>query len=166
MTITSKNVHYDAALVPALDGAFDESCHRYSLRVHYEDTDAGGIIYHVQYLAFAERARSAWLRCLGINQPAMLVAENLGFVVRRIEIDFLRPSGLGAILEVESTLLRLGGASLILQQNIMNRENGHILARLVVEIGLVEFRYGNLPKICRLPAGIKTKFSGLVTSKK
>ena len=161
--MTGTNVHNDAALDPALDGAFDESCHRYPLRVHYEDTDAGGIIYHVQYLAFAERARSAWLRCLGINQTAMLATENLGFVVRRIEINFLLPTGLGTVLEVESSLLRLGGASLTLQQNIMNRENGHILARLVVDIGLVEFRNGNPPKICRLPAEIKTKFSGLMT---
>ena len=163
MTITGTNAHYDSALDAALDGAFDGACHRYPLRVHYEDTDAGGIIYHAQYLAFAERARSAWLRCLGINQPAMLVAENLGFIVRRIEIDFLLPSGLGAVLEVESNLLGLGGASLKLQQNIMNRENGHILARLVVDIGLVQFINGNPPKICRLPAAIKTKFSGLVT---
>ena len=66
--------------------------------------------------AFAERGRSAWLRCLRINQSAMLAAENRGFVVRRIEIDFLLPSGLGTVLEVESSLLRLGGASLTLQQ--------------------------------------------------
>ena len=164
MTMTRTKVHYDGALDPALDGACDGLCHRYPLRVHYEDTDAGGIIYHVQYLAFAERARSGWLSCLGINQPAMLVAENRGFVVRRMEIDFLLPSGLGAVLEVESSLLRLGGASLTLKQNIMNRENGHILARLVVDIGLVKFRNGNPPKICRLPDAIKTKFSGLVTS--
>ena len=162
--MTSKNMHYDLSLDLALDGASDERCHRYPLRVHYEDTDAGGVIYHAQYLAFAERARSAWLRCLGINQRALLVAENRGFVVRRIEIDFLRPSGLGAVLVVESRLLRLGGASLSLQQNIRNREHGHILARLVVEIGLVAFMDGNPPKICRLPAAIKTKFSGLVTS--
>ena len=136
MIKTGTNVQCDAALDPALDGAIDGPCHRYPLRVHYEDTDAGGIIYHTQYL---------------------------GFVVRRIEIDFLLPSGLGTILEVESSLLRLGGASLKLQQNIMNRENGHILARLVVDIGLVEFRNGNPPKICRLPAAIKNKFSGLMT---
>ena len=73
-----------------------------SLRVHYEDTDAGGIIYHTQYLAFAERGRSAWLRCLGINQPAMLAAENLGFVVRRIEIDFRHHLVLGLCLRLKA----------------------------------------------------------------
>ena len=154
----------DAKHEVLLDGYFDGSCHRYLLRVQYEDTDVGGIVYHSQYLAFAERARSSWLRCLGINQPGMLAAKNIGFVVRRIEIDFRLPSGLGTVLEVESSLLRVGGASLTLHQNIMNRENGHILARLVVDIGLVEFRNGNPPKICRLPVAIKTKFYGLVTS--
>lgn len=164
MTITGTNEQSDASLDPVLDGAFDGHFHRYPLRVHYEDTDAGGIIYHAQYLAFAERARSAWLRCLGIDQPAMLSAENRGFVLRRIEIDFLLPSGLGAVLEVESSLLRLGGASLTAQQNIKNRENGHILARLVVDIGFADFTNGCPLKICRLPAVIKAKFSGLVTS--
>ena len=105
--MTGTNVQYDAALDPALDGAFDGPCHRYPLRVHYEDTDAGGIIYHVQYLAFAERARSAWLRCLGINQPAMLVAENLGFVVRRIEIDFVYHLVLGLCLRLKAAFYGL-----------------------------------------------------------
>ena len=58
--MTGTNVQYNAALDPALDGAIDGPCHRYPLRVHYEDTDAGGIIYHTQYLALAERGRSAW----------------------------------------------------------------------------------------------------------
>ena len=128
MAMTGTNVQYDAALDSALDGAIDGPCHRYPLRVHYEDTDAGGIVYHAQYLAFAERARSAWLRCLGIEQATMLAAEKRGFVVRRIEIDFLLPSGLGTVLEVESRLLWLGGASLRLKQDFMNFENGHNLA--------------------------------------
>ena len=122
------------------------------------------IVYHAQYLAFAERARSAWLRCLGIDQPAMLADDGFGFVVRRIEIDFHRPAGLGDILDVDSGLLRLGGASLKLQQKIINRENRHILARLVVDIGLVELAHGAQPKICRLPAAVKAKFSGLALS--
>ena len=144
-----------------LDGRFEAGNHLYPLRVQYEDTDAGGIVYHAQYLAFTERARSAWLRCLGIDQPAMLADDGLGFVVRRIEIDFHLPAGLGDILDVESGLLRLGGASLKLQQKIINRENRHILARLIVNIGLVALADGARPKICRLPAAIKAKFSDL-----
>ena len=147
-----------------LDGRVDAGIHLYPLRVQYEDTDAGGIVYHAQYLAFAERARSAWLRCLGIDQPAMLADEELGFVVRRIEIDFHLPASLSDVLDVESGLLRLGGASLKLQQKIINRENRHILARLVVDIGLVALVDGARPKICRLPAAVKTKFSNLALS--
>ena len=147
-----------------LDGRLDAGNHFYTLRVQYEDTDAGGIVYHAQYLAFAERARSAWLRCLGIDQPAMLADDGTGFIVRRIEIDFHLPAGLGDVLDVESSLLRLGGASLKLQQKIINRENRHILARLIVDIGLVTLKDGAQPKICRLPAAVKAKFSNLELS--
>ena len=147
-----------------LDGLFDAGNHLYPLRVQYEDTDAGGIVYHAQYMAFAERARSAWLRCPGIDQPAMLADDGLGFVVRRIVIDFHLPAGFGDVLDVESSLLRLGGASLKLQQKIINRENRHILARLVVDIGLVALADGTRPKICRLPAAVKAKFSDLALS--
>ena len=147
-----------------LDGRFDAGNHLYPLRVQYEDTDAGGIVYYAQYLAFAERARSAWLRCLGIDQPAMLADDGLGFVVRRVEVDFHLPAGLGDILDVESGLLRLGGASLKLQQKIINRENRHILARLVVDIGFVVLADGAQPKIYRLPAAVKAKFSDLALS--
>ncbi len=164
LLVTGTNAQYDVKFDSALDGVLDGPCHRYSLRVQYEDTDAGGIVYHAQYLAFAERARSAWLRCLGIDQPAMLADDGLGFVVRRIEVDFHLPAGLGDILDVESGLLRLGGASLKLQQKIVNRENRHILARLVVEIGLVGLADVSRPKICRLPAAVKAKFSDLALS--
>ena len=147
-----------------LDGRFDASNHLYPLRVQYEDTDAGGIVYHAQYLAFAERARSAWLRCLGTDQLPMLADDGLGFVVRRIEIAFHLPAGLGDVLDVESGLLRLGGASLKLQQKIINHENRHILARLVVDIGLVALADGARPKIRRLPEVVKAKLSGLALS--
>ena len=161
-TLDSANL---AAGVDAmLDGRFDASNHYYPLRVQYEDTDAGGIVYHAQYLAFAERARSAWLRCLDIDQSAMLADNGLGFVVRRIEVDFHLPAGLGDILDVETGLLRLGGVSLKLQQKIINRENRHILARLVVDIGLVALADEARPKICRLPAAVKAKFSDLALS--
>jgi acyl-CoA thioester hydrolase len=147
-----------------LDGQFDAGNHFYTLRIQYEDTDAGGIVYHAQYLAFAERARSAWLRLLGIDQPTMLVDDGLGFVVRRIEIDFHHPAGLGDVLDVESDLIRLGGASLKLQQKIINRENRHILARLIVDIGFVTLTDGARPKICRLSVAVKAKFSNLALS--
>jgi len=153
-----------------LDGWIVGESHFYLLRVQYEDTDAGGIVYHSNYISFAERARSACLRCLDIRQEDALAALQGGdetavmLVVRRVEVDFVMAAGLGTPLCVETRMLKLGGASMKLEQTITNFENGHILARLLVDIGLVEFRNGNPPKICRLPAAIKTKFSGLVTS--
>ena len=161
---TLDHAHLAAGADAMLDGRFDAGNHLYPLRVQYEDTDAGGVVYHAQYLAFAERARSAWLRCLGIDQLAMLADDGLGFVVRRIEIDFHLSASLGDVLDVESGLLRLGGASLKLQQKIINRENRHILARLIVDIGFVSLKGGARPKICRLPAAVKAKFSNLALS--
>ena len=115
-------------------------------------------------LAFAERARSAWLRCLGIDQPAMLADDGLGFVVRRIELIFIFLPVLVIFLMLKAACFGLGGASLKLQQKIINRENRHILARLIVDIGLVTLTDGTRPKICRLPAAVKAKFSNLALS--
>jgi len=145
-----------------LDGRFDGAVHAYPLRVQYEDTDAGGIVYHAQYLAFAERGRSAWLRCLGVDQTALLAGAGKGFVVRHIEIDFMQPARLGAVLEVASRLIRLGGASLKLQQDVKNIEDGLILARLFVEIGFVDLAGASVPRACRLPAEITSQLSAVV----
>jgi len=124
----------------SLDGWVSEGCHHYPLRVQFEDTDAGGIVYHANYLAFAERARSSYLRLIGINQETALVGDpgppldGVMLVVRRLKIDYLTPAGLGAALRVETRMIALRGSSMQLQQTIMNFENGHILARLLVDI--------------------------------
>ena len=152
----------DTGFGTGLDGWFDGITHCYPLRVQYEDTDAGGIVYHAQYLAFAERGRSAWLRCAGIDQPALLADAGSGFVVRRIEIDFLAAAGLGATIEVRSDLLRLGGASVKLQQSVKNVETGHILARIFVDIGFARLLHQTGPRACRLPAAVTSSLAGLV----
>ena len=74
--------------------------HRYTLRVYYEDTDAGGVVYHANYLRFAERARTEALRDLGL--PHADAGERIGlmFVVRRVEVDYLRPARLDDSLTV------------------------------------------------------------------
>ena len=90
-----------------LDGVLDDGKHDYHLRVQYEDTDAGGIVYHAQYLAFAERARSAWLRCLDIDQPRLLSQEKQAFVVRHMDIDFLQVTALGDVLSVASEVAKM-----------------------------------------------------------
>lgn len=83
-------------------------------RVYYDDTDAGGIVYHANYLKFIERARSELFFSVGQNP----MDETGHFVVRRIESDFLAPAKLGELLEVKSYLQELKGASCILKQKI------------------------------------------------
>ncbi len=77
-----------------------EGQHRYPLRVYYEDTDAAGIVYHANYLRFAERARTEAMRALGIPHAELLRDCNLMFVVRRIKVDYLRPARLDDSLVV------------------------------------------------------------------
>ena len=94
-----------AASIPA-DGR-----HRYTVRVYYEDTDAGGVVYHANYLRFAERARTEALADAGIPHAELLANYGLMFVVRRIEVDYLRPARLDNSLIVVTEPLAVGGAS-------------------------------------------------------
>jgi acyl-CoA thioester hydrolase len=92
--------------------------HRYAVRVYYEDTDAGGVAYHASYLRFAERARTEALRDLGIPHADLLQRFTLMFVVRRIEVDYLRPARLDDSLTVVTEPLAVGGASVLLRQDV------------------------------------------------
>ena len=142
-----------------LDGVLDDGKHEYHLRVQYEDTDAGGIVYHAQYLAFAERARSAWLRCLDIDQPRLLSKEKLAFVVRHIDIDFLQAAALADVLGVTSEAIKIGGARITLRQTITNIQFCHIVARLVVDIGFVNLQRAGVARACRMPPDICKKLA-------
>ncbi len=143
-----------------LDGVLNDGKHDYYLRVQYEDTDAGGIVYHAQYLAFAERARSAWLRCLDIDQPLLLSREKQAFVVRHIDIDFLQAAVLGDVLGVTSEVAKIAGARIILKQTITNVQFCLIVARLVVEIGFVNLQSAGAARASRIPLYIRKKLAG------
>ena len=143
-----------------LDGVLSVTEHAYHLRVQFEDTDAGGIVYHAQYLAFAERARSAWLRCLGIDQPRLLSCDKQAFIVRHIDIDFVQAASLGDVLCVTSELVKTGGASVKLRQTITNMQFCHIVARLVVDIGFVNVQRAGMARACRMPQDIREKLAG------
>lgn len=93
--------------------------HRFPLRVYYEDTDAGGIVYHANYLKFCERARSEWVRDLGLDQRRLRAERGLIIVVRRMEVDFLRPALYDDLLEVTTRLRSLGGARIELDQAVL-----------------------------------------------
>ena len=88
------------------------------VRVYWEDTDAGGVVYHAQYLAFLERARSEWMRALGHGQELLRDAHGLVFAVRAMRIDFRAPARLDDLLDVTVELRECRRASLVLAQSI------------------------------------------------
>ena len=96
--------------------------HRYAIRVYYEDTDAGGVVYHATYLRYAERARTEALRDLGVPHADLVDRFGVMFMVRRVEVDYERGARLDAALTVETEVLEVGGASVRLRQTV--RETG------------------------------------------
>ena len=110
--------------------------HRQSIRVYIEDTDAGGIVYYANYLKFAERARTDMLRDLGVSHAEMIKCDGLVLVVRRCEIDYLKPARLDDLLTIETEAAKIGGASIDLRQRVLRaREVLAELKVLVVCIG-------------------------------
>jgi len=130
--------------------------HVYPVRVFYEDTDAAGIVYYVNHLKFAERARTEMLRLLGAEQRQMLEDDGLGFTVRRCEVEYLAPARLDDALEVVTTLLSVGGASLRISQTIRRDETD--LARLVLRIACTDRR----GRPARLPETLRGMFEPLL----
>jgi acyl-CoA thioester hydrolase len=114
--------------------------HRYAVRVYYEDTDAGGVAYHATYLRFAERARTEALRDLGIPHAELLQRFTLMFVVRRVEVDYLRPARLDDSLTVVTEPLAVGGASVLLRQDVRGPEGS--CGVLTVRLACVKPRDG------------------------
>jgi acyl-CoA thioester hydrolase len=135
-----------------------EGRHRYMLRVYYEDTDAGGVVYHASYLRYAERARTEALRDLGIPHATLLARHGLMFVVRRIKVDYLRPARLDDSLIVVTEPLQVGGASVVLRQDVRPAEGGESCAVLEVQLACVA---PNGDKPARLPLPWRTALMGM-----
>jgi acyl-CoA thioester hydrolase len=121
----------------------------YPVRVYYEDTDAGGIVYHANYLKFCERARTEWLRELDANQSFFL-EQNIGLVVRRIEMDNIASAKLDDLLIVTSWISEFKRASLVFTQQISNHQK-KIICSVVVRIACVNLL---LAKPCAIPEKI------------
>lgn len=134
--------------------------HRYRLRVHWEDTDAAGIVYYANYLRFIERARSDMAREAGLDQPGLLSSSGLIFAVRRCEIDYLAPARLDDVLEVETSVEALGAATADLRQIV--RRAGDEIVRAAVRLACIS-REGR-PR--RMPREARAAFGGLAGEKK
>lgn len=117
--------------------------HEISYRVYYEDTDAGGIVFYGNYLRFAERARTEWLRDIGFNQSNLDVL----FVVRRVEIDYLAPAKLDDVITIKSSLQNISRASITMNQDFYAGEK--LLAKALVVLVCVsrhEIRPVSIPE--------------------
>jgi acyl-CoA thioester hydrolase len=126
--------------------AHPQSTHRTSLRVYYEDTDAGGVVYHANYLRFAERARTEALRDAGIPHADLVERFSLMFMVCRAEIDYVRPAILDDLLVVDTETMDVGGATVLLRQTVRG-PNG-VCATLSIKLACVRIG-GNKP--ARIP---------------
>jgi len=104
---------------------------KWPIRVYYEDTDAGGIVYHARYLHFLERARTEWLRQFGFNQHT-LKEQNTVFVVRDMSLKFMQPAKLDDELTITVEILNIKKASIQMQQSIYEGEHKKLLAQVTV----------------------------------
>ncbi len=124
----------------------DSSSFAWPVRVYWEDTDAGGVVYYANYLKFVERARTEWLSALGLEQDRLAVDAGVLFVVRRVEADYLRPARFNDRLQVISRLAELGRASLVMEQEVLRGDERLFAAR--VQVACVEpagFRPARIP---------------------
>ena len=127
-------------------------------RVYFEDTDCGGVVYHANFLKFCERGRSDFIRLLGIEAKDLAdpkQGEPAIFVVRRVEIDYLKPGRMDDVLEVVTSCTEIGSASLVLRQDV--RRDGTLLASAKVTVVLVS-RTGKPQRLGALVRGALQQF--------
>ena len=129
----------------------------FPVRVYWEDTDAGGVVYHAQYLAFMERARSEWMRGLGLGQDLLRSRDDLVFVVRAMTTDFRAPARLDDQLQVSVRLLECRGASLVLAQRV--ERDGAPLVEASVRIAALR---ASSFRPCPIPPALAARLATLV----
>ncbi len=126
-----------------------------AVRIYYEDTDAGGVVYYANYLKFMERARTEWLRAIGFEQDALREQEGIVFAVRSLTVEFLKPARFNDLLRVTVGMRRLGGASLSFAQQI--ERDGVALVEAEVRVACLDAR-SFAPRA--FPARVVSRFNG------
>jgi len=140
--------------INSLDGAIGDGRHVMQVRVYYEDTDFSGIVYHANYLRFMERGRTNYLRLLGADQRALFAeaeseAPGFAFVVRAMQIDYLKPAKMDDVLDVVTWPIEVKGASILLAQEV--RRGGDLLVEAKVRVAFVSGgRARPIPKPLRI----------------
>ena len=143
--------------VLAPQGQFHGKVFAFPARVYYEDTDAGGVVYYANYLKYAERARTEFIRALGVNQHEALQAEEMcGFMVRGLNIEYKAPAILDDLLSVTCEVLSLNGARLEMKQEIFCQDK--LLVSLTVQLAYVSL---TKKRPIRIPEAIVNKIESL-----
>ncbi|MBL8642791.1 MAG: tol-pal system-associated acyl-CoA thioesterase [Rhodospirillaceae bacterium] len=136
--------------------------HVLPMRVYYEDTDAGGIVYHANYLRFAERGRTEMLRAIGIHQNALREETGLIFAVYKGEVHYIKPAKLDDLVLVETALTELSGASVRIRQTIRRALDADTedLVQFIAQVVCINAD----GRAARLPANLRKTLEPYVTA--
>ena len=129
------------------------------VRVYYEDTDAGGVVYYANYLKFAERARTEWLRALGFEQTDLAEVHGVVFVVRAFAIEYVKPARFDDALRVTVELIKVGAGQIDLFQRVIRDDEA--LATAQVKIVCVKLQ---TMRPTRLPAAVSAKLHSVTAA--
>jgi len=114
----------------------NENVFLWPIRIYYEDTDAGGIVYHTNYIKFMERARTEWLRNLGFEQDELRDKNGVIFAVRSAQVDYFLPAKFNDELMVSSRVIKKGKASIIIEQEVLKKSQ--VLCKGIIKVGTLD----------------------------
>ena len=137
---------------PHIAGRLVPGGHVLPVRIYFEDTDFSGVVYHGSYIRFMERGRSDFVRLIGIGHSELHKGEHgeqLAFAVRRIHVDFLKPARIDDLVEVETRVLDLGGARIVLRQTVKRGEETLVDAEVTVVLVNHQGRARRIPDSLR-----------------
>ncbi len=119
----------------------------WTVRIYFEDTDSGGVVYHANYLKFMERARTEWLRGIGLDQAQLKLKDNIMFVVSKLNIEFKKPAKFNDELTVITNIEGIGASTIFINQEIL--KDNHLISSARVEIACINsklFKPQRIPK--------------------
>ena len=123
---------------------------KWSIRIYFEDTDSGGVVYHSNYLKFMERARTEWLRSLQINQADLKKRDKIMFVVANVNMDYKKAARFNDELDIETSLDKIGASRVDLTQNIMKNSDLYTSAKVSIAcIHSETFKPKRIPKLIK-----------------
>ena len=133
-----------------------EASFTFPMRIYFEDTDAGGVVYYANYLKFLERCRTEWLRSLGVDQSTLLLKNALAFMVRQVDVEYLKPAVLDDVIEVDMSIEKMTRVQIFFAQRIRRKtENGwDELVRGTIQVVCVN---ANEMKIASIPEFLRKK---------